>query len=136
MMFEAIRFIDLNVYENRYVFALKTQQLYTIIEDVLKAVAKTFENHIHDQAAFHRKLLHVMMVDIPSTRPAVLSDRSYHLLDKLRSFRHFIRHGYDYELDADELLLLQKKLNEGFEIVIDDITTFDIFLDNLLETDG
>lgn len=38
--------IDIAIYAERYVFALKTQQLYTVIEDLLKQTAKSFENHI------------------------------------------------------------------------------------------
>ena len=38
--------LDIKDYKTRYVFALKTQQLYTSIEDMLKQIAKSFENHI------------------------------------------------------------------------------------------
>jgi len=37
-LYGGIKSIDLSVYENQYVFALKSQQLYTACEDILKSV--------------------------------------------------------------------------------------------------
>lgn len=125
--------IDLSVYENQYVFAMKAQQLYTACEDMLKSVAGTFENNIDDFTRYHFELLKVMASDIPGVRPSLISERSYRILDRLRSFRHFIRHGYDYELDRDELILLQKKLNESFDFVISDLSAFEMFIRKLVD---
>lgn len=134
-LFDGIKEIDLSVYENQYVFALKAQQLYTACEDLLKSVAGTFENNIADSTRYHLELLKVMSSDIPGIRPSLISESSYRILDRLRSFRHFIRHGYDYELDNDELILLQKKLNESFDAVITDIASFEAFIYNLVNDD-
>jgi len=134
-LFDGIKNIDLSVYENQYVFALKSQQLYTALEDLFKNVVRTFENNIDDYSKYHIEILKVVSIDVPGIRPKLLSDDSYKLLDKLRSFRHFIRHGYNYELDADELNLLQKKLHQSFGGVIEDIDSFKLFLSNLLASD-
>ena len=77
-----------------------------------------------------------MKLDIKEIRPAVISDDSFKILNKLRAFRHFVRHAYDYELDKDELLLLQKKMDEAFNYVNTDICIFLNFLDELLKTDN
>ncbi len=130
---DGIKDIDLSVYENLYVFAVKAQQLYTACEDLLKSVAGTFENNINDMSRYHIELLKVMTSDIPGIRPALLNDKSYSILDRLRTFRHFIRHGYDYELDEDELFLLQKKVNELFDNVISDVTEFELFMKKLVD---
>jgi hypothetical protein len=134
-LFDGIKGIDLSVYENQYVFALKSQQLYTACEDLLKSVARTFENSIHDNTRYHLELLKVMSSEVPGIRPSLLSETSYRILDRLRSFRHFIRHGYDYELDYDELILIQKKLNESFHAVIKDISSFESFIHKIVEDD-
>lgn len=131
-----VHMLDLSVYENRYVFALKTQQLYTVMEDLMKATANTFENNISDQAAFHRELLKVLTTEVPGIRPPLFTEDSSRLLDKLRSFRHFIRHGYDYELDADELQLIQNRLQASFHVVDSDLGTFETYLHQLVGTDG
>lgn len=132
-LFEDIRHLDVSVYENQYVFALKAQQLYTAIEDYFKSIAATFENSIDDHARYHLELLRILSVDIPEIRPAVISEKSFLLLDKLRAFRHFIRHGYNYILDPDELTLLQKKLNTSFPALINDLDSFSAFVKDLFE---
>lgn len=116
--------IDTTVYSERYVFALKTQQLYTAFEDLLKQVAKAFENHIDKLETFHKELLIRMNTDIPNIRPAVVTTKSYLVLDKLRSFRHFIRHAYDCELDSEELSLIQHRLKKEFSLVQEDLKKF------------
>ena len=131
----AILNLDLNDYNQQYVFALKTQQLYTAVEDLLKSIAVTFENNIDSAQSYHIELLNRMKLDIKNIRPAVISDDSFKILNKLRAFHHFVRHAYDYELDKDELLLLQKKMGESFKHVNNDIGIFLNFLDELLKTD-
>ena len=125
----------LNDYNQQYVFALKMQQLYTSVEDLLKSTAVTFENNIESAQSYHIELLNRMKLDIKGIRATVISDDSFKILNKLRSFRHFVRHAYDYELDKDELLLLQKKMVESFNHVNTDIGIFLNFLDELLKTD-
>jgi hypothetical protein len=134
-LYKGIKDIDLSVYENQFVFALKAQQLYTALEELFKSVVRTFENSIDDHTKYHIEILKVVSMDVHDIRPKLISDDSYKFLDKLRSFRHFIRHGYNYELDVDELFLLQKKLNQSFQSVIDDIESFTQFLSNLLVSD-
>ena len=131
----AVTNLNLNDYSQQYVFALKTQQMYTAVEDLLKSVAVTFENNIESPQSYHIELLKQMKLDINEIRPAVISDDSFKILDKLRAFRHFIRHAYDYELDKDELLLMQKKIEESFKYVNTDISSFVNFLNVLLKTD-
>ncbi len=132
-LYEDISEIDLSDHDKRYVFALKAQQLYTAAEDLLKAIAGAFENQVHDHARYHAELIGIMHTEIPGHRPALLSDNSKRLLDKLRAFRHFIRHGYDYELDREELQLLQIKLQTGFPHLLNDLDSFSTFIKNMIE---
>ena len=73
--------------------------LYSAFEDLFKITAKTFENHINDISQYHIELLKRMTMYIEGIRPPLISKKSYILLDSLRSFRHFFRHAYGYELD-------------------------------------
>ncbi len=132
-LYEDISEIDLSDHDKRYVFALKAQQLYTAAEDLLKAIAGVFENQVHDHARYHTELVGIMHTEIPGRRPALLSDNSKRLLDKLRSFRRFIRHGYDYELDRDELQLLQNKLQTDFMHLVNDLDDFSEFIKTLIK---
>jgi hypothetical protein len=130
-LYGQIRVLDLNEDDKCYVFSIKAQQLFTAVEDLLKATAKSFENNLDDTSKYHIELLRRMATEINGIRPAVLSDSSLKVLDKLRSFRHFIRHAYDYELDVEELKFIQQRLNINFDNVIEDFNRFNTFLDEL-----
>lgn len=126
--------MDLSTWKNGYVFALKTQQLFTALEDLFKQVAKAFENHIED--LYHRELLQRLNTAIPDIRPALLSDESFILSDKIRAFRHFIRHGYGCELDPKELRILQHRLRTEYHHVENNLSTFKLYIDKLSNRDS
>ncbi|HAG52124.1 MAG TPA: hypothetical protein DHU69_01965 [Deltaproteobacteria bacterium] len=93
--------------------------LYCAFEDLFKIVAATFENHIEDKNRYHLELLKRMAIPIEGVRPALLSQKNYTLLDNLRSFRHFFRHAYSYELDERKVRIVLEdavKLSELYEI--------------------
>lgn len=123
--------VDLSIYDKRFLFAMRVQQLYTAIEDLFKQIAKSFENHIENMSNFHKELLIRMNTEIPKIRPAVLSQQSLLFLDKIRAFRHFIRHAYDCELDENELLLIQEKFKKDYPHVEGNLQKFRLFIQNL-----
>ncbi len=125
--------VDLSVYEKRYLFALKVQQMYTAIEDMFKQIAKAFENHIDALSSYHKELLIRVNMDIPKIRPKVISNETLLLLDKVRSFPHFVRHAYDCELDEQELRLIQNRLREQFVLFSRDLNLFQKYVDELAE---
>ncbi|MFA5479912.1 MAG: hypothetical protein WC002_03120 [Candidatus Muiribacteriota bacterium] len=135
-IFEEIADINLENYDKKYVFSLKIQQLFTCLEDVFKNIAKVFENSIDDYSSFHKELLIRMKTEVPEIRPNVINSDSFYLLDKLRSFRHFIRHGYDYDLKYDDLFFLQTQLKKYYPVVINDINLFLEFIDSLIKGIG
>ncbi len=126
--------IDVSNYERRFMFAMKVQQFYTALEDLLKQIAKSFENHIDTMTNFHKELLIRMNTEIPKIRPAVISHQNYIFLDKLRAFRHFILHAYDCELNENELLLIQKKLEEDYPSLQSELQSFRSFVQRLSNT--
>lgn len=96
--------------------------LYCAFEDLFKIVAEYFENHIQDKIKYHMELLRRMTVSIEGVRPPLLSHESYLLLDNLRSFRHFFRHAYSYEIDARKVRIVlddADKLREIFKRNVD-----------------
>ncbi|MBC7342481.1 MAG: hypothetical protein H5U02_08540 [Clostridia bacterium] len=80
--------------------------LYCAFEDLFKIVAEAFENHIEDASRYHTQLLWKMSLEIEGVRPALLSEEAVRMLDNLRSFRHFFRHAYSYELDRRKLKIV------------------------------
>ena len=91
--------------------------LYCAFEDLFLIVAGYFENNIQDKTRFHSELLKRMNIAIEGIRPNLLTPESFILLDNLRSFRHFFRHGYSHELDARKIkivLMDAEKLKGGY----------------------
>jgi hypothetical protein len=130
-IYNEIRDVDVSNYDKQFLFALRTQQFYTAIEDLFKQIAKAFENHIDTMANFHKEILLRMNTEVPKIRPAVISKESLTLLDKIRAFRHFIRHAYDCELDEAELKLIQNKLKDEFVSVQRDLQNFRTYIQKL-----
>jgi hypothetical protein len=106
--------------------------LYCALEDIFREVARTFENQIEDPARYHRELLKRMYCEIPQIRPALLTSRSYAILNELRGFRHIFRHAYDYELSADRLAQLREKVLQDWESFQQDLNNFINFLNTKL----
>ncbi|MEM8781188.1 MAG: hypothetical protein AAGF26_20520 [Cyanobacteria bacterium P01_G01_bin.49] len=93
--------------------AYQIHNLYNATEDFLKLVAAHFENQIADTARWHTLLLQRMSQEIPGIRPALLSQKTYILLNSLRGFRHFFRHAYGVPIDYEQL---QINLNKSFQL--------------------
>ncbi len=82
--------------------AYHLHNLYGAYEEYFETVASFFENRI-EGARYHADLLRRMKIEIEDIRPSLLSESTYALLDELRRFRHFFRHAYGVELDADRV---------------------------------
>ena len=119
--------IDLSFYNNRFVFALKTQQFYTAFEELFKQIAKSFENHIENLD----EILVRMNIEVPTVRPKIISKDSLALLEKLRAFTEFFDHAYDRELDEEELQLLNDKIGDLSPLLEQDLLTFRDYIKKL-----
>ena len=108
--------------------AYQLHNLYCAFEDLFKIVAETFENHIQDKTKYHMELLRRMTVSIEGVRPLLLSHESYILFDNLRSFRHFFRHAYSYEIDVRKVRIVLDDADKLREMYKKDV---EIFLESL-----
>ncbi len=102
--------------------------LYCAFEDLFKIIADAFENQIEDRSRYHLELLKRMTLAIEGVRPSFISRESYVLLDNLRSFRHFFRHAYSYELDERKVKLILEDAMKLKKIYAKDIQEFFNFL--------
>lgn len=130
-LYQEVVSLDVAQYKDQIVFAFRTQQFYTAIEDLFKQIAKSFENHIEKTDKFHTELLLRMNTEIPKVRPAIISKESLSILDKIRSFRHFVRHAYNVELNKEELKLIQSRLKNEFSLVEKELSQFRSYLQKL-----
>lgn len=83
--------------------AYQIHNLYCAVEDLLKLVANAFENQLGASSAWHRMLLLRLSQPVEGIRPAFLSEEAFDCLNRLRGFRHFIRHGYGAEIELTQL---------------------------------
>lgn len=83
--------------------AYQIHNLYCAAEDLLKLVAQAFENRIGAGGEWHRTLLLRMSQPVPGIRPALLSEELFDVMNRLRGFRHFVRHAYVTEIDPAQL---------------------------------
>ena len=90
--------------------AYQFHNLYCAFEDLLRIVAKFFENSIDDSSRYHIELLRRMRLNIEGVRPPLISSELCAVLDEFRAFRHVFRHAYSYDLDPQKLGLLLEKL--------------------------
>ena len=105
---------------------------YNGFEDLMREVAKTFENTVDDAVRYHRELLKRMKLNVTNIRPALISEASFRTLDELRAFRHVFRHAYGYELESEKVEHLVKKLRENIDSIRKDVDNFKAFLEGEL----
>lgn len=104
--------------------AYQLHNLYCAFEDLFKVIADFFENNIEDKTRYHAELLKRMLLTIEGVRPALLSEENFVLLNNLRSFRHFFRHAYSYELDERKVRLVLADATKLRELYIADVEVF------------
>lgn len=83
--------------------AYQIHNLYCAVEDLLKLLAHAFENRIGAGSEWHRTLLLRLSQPVQGVRPAFLSEETFDVLNRLRGFRHFVRHGYGAEIEINQL---------------------------------
>ena len=83
--------------------AYQIHNLYCATEDLLKLIANAFENRIGSGSEWHRALLLRLSQPVQGIRPAFLAEETFDVLNRLRGFRHFVRHGYGAEIEINQL---------------------------------
>jgi hypothetical protein len=104
--------------------ALYLHDFYQAVEQILIRITKILNGCDTLGETWHVDLLRLSSLDIEGLRPAVISDTTRLELDRYRSFRHFVRHGYDRDfmwkrmqdlvLDLPEVVALFRKDTESF----------------------
>lgn len=98
--------------------------LYCAYEELFKRVAGFWENNVSASGEYHIHLLRRMLLEIKGIRPPLLSEKSYHLMNELRGFRHVFRHAYSYGLDDERVAFLLRKTIKGQPQILKDVADF------------
>ncbi len=106
--------------------------LFSLMENGCFRIAKFFENNLSENA-WHKELLDRMRLNIQGVRPAFLDEKTYYHLNDLRAFRHLFRNLYARPIDADKILLIQKKVPETIKGFKEAVKKYLCFLSDLKE---
>ncbi len=96
---------------------------YTAVETVFVRISQTFENTL-DAHRRHSHLLEKMTLEIPESRPRVISDALYRKLAELMRFRHFKRYYFELEYDWRKIDVLIQIFREVVPMLDRELRTF------------
>jgi hypothetical protein len=113
--------------------AVALHHAYGSMESILQRVARDVDGDVPSGGDWHQELLHAMGLAIEGIRPAVLSRESVAALRELLSFRHFFRHAYAVELDAERLSILRRHLRRALPRLLTELDRLDGFLADVAE---
>ena len=85
------------------ILALGMHAYYTALESALERIERLLAAPPPPGPNWHQELLWGATRPLGEARPAVIGMETARGLDKLRGFRHFLRHAYAVELDVAEL---------------------------------
>jgi hypothetical protein len=69
-----------------------------------------------------------MAMELPSQRPAVISEECREMLDELREFRHVVRHTYPFQLDPNRIQRLVTRVSQALPLLRQELSLFSRFL--------
>lgn len=116
--------------EDALLFGRYVELYYGRIETVFLHVKNMFGNDVETEA-WHKGLLYAMTRDT-SYRRRVISDSTYHALDELRGFRHFVRYNYRLDnYDWDRMELIAAMLRKSHETIVPECGGFIEYLESL-----
>lgn len=108
--------------------ALSLQNYYMGVERIFEEVAKQIDQSLPAGASAHQPLLEQMRLEIPATRPALLSAATVPPIDTLRAFRQVVMHRYGFELQPQRVSELVEQLADSHQLLSRDVQNFCQFL--------
>lgn len=109
--------------------ALNIHGFYSGLERVFELIVTKVDGKKPGGGNWHQVLLRQMTDDIPSIRPAVISNISYKQLDEYRGFRHVVRNVYTYEFNPEKVKKLVEQAPVVYSRVHAELLAFADFLD-------
>jgi len=69
-----------------------------------------------------------MKLNRENIRPAIIDQKLFTFLNEIRSFRHIVRHSYDYDLDYRRMLLIVDDIETYYNYFVEKINAFIEFI--------
>lgn len=92
--------------------ALNLHSFYSGLEGLFEQIARQVDHNLPAGETWHRDLLQQITKDLPSLRPAVISQETATTLDEFRRFRHLVRNVYTINLVPEKMSGLIETLPE------------------------
>jgi hypothetical protein len=115
--------------------AVALHHAYGSLESIMVRVARHLEGDLPEGGDWHQALLHAMSLDIEGVRPALFTSGTVGVLRRLLGFRHFFRHAYAAELDAERLALLRQDVVSATPAILAELDRLDQYLGQVGEED-
>jgi hypothetical protein len=100
------------------------QAFYTGCETVIIRALEKFEGLPPSGPDSHVRILQAASLDVPDSRPPVVSAETALALHPYRAFRHFFRHAYGVELVWDKMAAKVENASTVFDRFAQDLTSF------------
>ncbi len=107
--------------------------IYEGAEMAFERIARAMGEPLPSGLGWHQKLLVEMGEPVAGQRPAVVRPETQQQLEDFRRFRHVERHRYGFELDWENMQELLANSVRGLHLLVADLETFCIFLEQLDE---
>jgi hypothetical protein len=111
--------------------ALDMHGFYVGFERLFELIAGEIDASRPSGRHWHRDLLKQMSLNVPGTRPAVLSQATTSALTEFLEFRHIVRNVYTFNLRPDRIASLVSDLRPVFKQAQGDLLAFCDFLGKL-----
>ncbi len=109
--------------------ALNLHGFYSGLERIFEIIATRVDGTLPTGANWHQLLLAQMAREIPSVRPAVISEETREYLDEYRGFRHVVRNVYTHNFEPERLQRLVERAPEVFQKAKAELLAFAEFLE-------
>jgi hypothetical protein len=114
--------------------ALNLHSFYSGLEGLFEQIAGQVDRNLPAGETWHRALLQQITEDLPSLRPAVISQQTATTLDEFRRFRHLIRNVYTINLVPEKMSGLIEALPELWPKLRAELLAFADYLEALDES--
>lgn len=115
--------------------ALNLHGFYAGLERLFVMIASGIDGNVPQGENWHQMLLEQMVAQVPSVRPAVVSERTRQILDEYRGFRHIVRNVYAFRFDLTKIQKLVQEAPAVLSQVRAELLAFADFLDQQAPAD-
>ena len=114
--------------------ALNLHSFYSGLEGLFELIARHVDRDLPTGETWHRDLLQQITKDLPTVRPAVISQETAAAIDEFRRFRHLIRNVYTINLIPDKMSGLIEALPKLWPKLRAELLAFADYLEALDES--